>query len=94
MRRTLIVTTALAAMLLPAAPALAHHGHFVHVRATNTCQFVAHGQTSIDDAGHGGHHRFHDNVHTGTPGTDGRGNGIDKAANLANYEGCTVRGAR
>ncbi len=51
-------------------------------------------QTSIDDSDHGGHHRFHDNVHTGTPGTDGRGNTFDKQGNLANYPDCVERGMR
>ena len=90
-----LTTTALtvAVLALPATPALAGHGHFVVIEATGTCQYIGHGQTSIADADHGGHHRIHDNVHTGTPGTDGRGTTFDKASNQDAYD-CTARGAR
>lgn len=93
MRKLFTVLAAGAALALPASPALAHHDHFVHIGSTDTCQYVAHGQTSIDDADHGGHHRFHDNVHTGTPGTDDRGNTFDKEDNVSGYS-CTERGQR
>ena len=93
MRRLVITALSIGALTVPAGPALADHDHFVYIEATGTCQYVAHGQTAIDDEDHGGHHRFHDNVHTGTPGTDGQGNTFDKASNVGNYD-CTERGRR
>ncbi len=33
---------------------------------------MAAGQTSIDDADHGGHHKFHVNVHTGAAAPDNK----------------------
>lgn len=96
MRRQFTVIVVGAALAMPASPALAHHDHFVYISSTHTCQYVAHGQTSIDEPAHGGHHRFHDNVHTGTPGTDLRGNTFDKQDNVSDYrvdgQVCTERG--
>lgn len=94
MRRILTIALTLGALTAMGAPAHAGHAHFVHIEATNTCQYVGHGQTSIDEEGHGGYHRIHDNVHTGTPGTDGRGNTFDKQGNVGNYDGCVERGQR
>lgn len=90
-----LITAALmfGALVASSAPASAGHDHFVYIDATGTCQYVAHGQTAIDDPDHGGHHRFHNNVHTGTPGSDGRGNTFDKEANVDRYE-CAERGQR
>lgn len=86
------------ALSLAAGPAAAGHGHFVVIdnpgTGTTTCQYVGHGQTSIDDADHGGRHRIHDNVHTGQPGTDGRGTTFDKHDHLGNHDCDVVRGAR
>lgn len=93
MRRLTTILLTLGALAASSAPAMAAHGHFVYIEATGTCQYVGNGQTSIADADHGGFHRIHDNVHAGTPGTDGRGNTFDKQVNEGNYD-CTVRGAR
>lgn len=93
MRKLLLATTTVAALGMGAAPAMAGHAHFVYIEATGTCQYVGHGQTSIEDEDHGGFHRIHDNVHTGTPGQDGRGTTFDKASNQGNYP-CTARGDR
>ena len=79
--------TAAAALAMTVAPASADHAHFVIIdnpaHGTRTCQYIGSGQTSISDTEHGGHHRIHDNVHTGRPGTDGHGTGFDKDANLS-----------
>lgn len=93
MRELILAGMTVAALGLGAAPAMAGHAHFVYIDATGTCQYVGHGQTSITDDTHGGHHRIHDNVHTGTPGTDGQGNTFDKSDNEGNYD-CTARGRR
>ncbi len=94
MRRILTIALTLGALMALGAPAHAGHAHFVHIEATNTCQYVGHGQTSTADPDHGGYHRIHDNVHTGAPGTDGRGNTFDKSDNLWKYPGCVERGGR
>lgn len=61
----------------------ADHGHFV-VREDRDghrhCRYIAHGQTS-KEADEPGGHKFHDNVHTGRPGSDDRGTDFDKSAN-------------
>ena len=64
-RRTVTVAlSAMALIVVLAVPALAGHDHFVETPNGN-CHQVAQGQTSIDDASHGGNHRFHSNVHLG-----------------------------
>jgi hypothetical protein len=64
-RRTLTVAlSAMALIVVLAVPAFAGHDHFVETPNGN-CHQVAQGQTSIDDASHGGYHRFHSNVHLG-----------------------------
>lgn len=93
MRKLTTAALTVGALVALSAPASAGHDHFVYIEATGTCQYVAHGQTAIRDTDHGGHHRFHDNVHTGTPGTDGRGNAFDKQSNVGGYD-CTERGQR
>lgn len=65
MRRIVsMVATAAVALGLMATPALAEHEHFINTPGT-CVENVARGQTSIDDASHGGYHRFHTNVHLG-----------------------------
>jgi hypothetical protein len=50
-----------------AAPASASHDH--DIVTPGTCvEDVARGQTA-KDAGEGGYHKFHENVHLGTPGS-------------------------
>ena len=75
--------------------ASAGHAHFVVIEnpatGETTCQYIGSGQTSIDEIDHGGFHKIHDNVHTGTPGTDGRGTTFDKESNQGNYDCDTVR---
>jgi hypothetical protein len=93
MRKLTTILLTLGAMGASALPATAAHQHFVYVEATGTCQYVGHGQTSIDDPDHGGYHRFHDQVHMGAPGQDGRGSAVDKQDNQGLYD-CTARGAR
>ena len=64
-RRLLSVAAAAATVIaMSAAPALAAHDHFI-VTPNGQCHQVAQGQTSISDDSHGGHHRFHANVHVG-----------------------------
>jgi hypothetical protein len=68
-RRLLAVAASIATvMALSAAPALADHDHFI-VTPSGQCHQVASGQTAIADPAHGGHHRFHDNVHLGAANT-------------------------
>jgi Spy/CpxP family protein refolding chaperone len=78
-RRCVIVAAlALTGTTLASAPAHAGHDHFI-VTPTGMCHQVARGQTSLAE-GHGGHHRFHHNVHldatesTTAPDTLGDGN--------------------
>jgi hypothetical protein len=54
----------MALIVVLAVPAFAGHNHFIETPNGN-CHQVAQGQTSIDDASHGGNHRFHSNVHFG-----------------------------
>ncbi|MBT8164686.1 MAG: hypothetical protein HKO63_03475 [Acidimicrobiia bacterium] len=64
-RRLLAVAASIATtMAMSAAPALAAHDHYI-VTPNGQCHQVAPGQTAIADESHGGHHRFHDNVHIG-----------------------------
>lgn len=56
-----------AAALALAAPASASHTHWIWTPA-GCKEDVASGQTRKDES-HPGGHKFHDNVHTGTPGT-------------------------
>ena len=55
-----------ASMGFSASAAFANHPHYLST--PGTCKDVASGQTSISDEKHGGHHKFHDNVHKGQPG--------------------------
>ena len=70
MRRTVLVFVVAAmmaaSMAFSASAAFANHPHYLST--PGTCKDVASGQTSISDEKHGGHHRFHDNVHKGQPG--------------------------
>ncbi len=45
---------------------------------TTECRYTAQGQTAKDADDPGGH-QFHDNVHTGQPGSDDNGTDFDKA---------------
>ena len=79
-RRLLAVIAATVALLaLSAGPALAGHDHYI-VTPNGECHQVASGQTSIADAGHGGFHKFHDNVHTGAAAPDNKTLGHGNAA--------------
>lgn len=72
----------------------ADHGHYVKRTdkdGQTHCQYVADGQTSKSSDEPGGH-KFHDNVHTGQPGTDDKGNGFNKESNEGECD--TVRGKR
>lgn len=63
--------------------ASADHGHYVirEDRDGQThCHYIAEGQTSKQADDPGGH-KFHDNVHSGQPGTDDHGTDFDKSAN-------------
>lgn len=78
-----LAAAALAAGTLAAAaaPASAEHGHFVMRTDRNGethCRYIAQGQTS-KQAGDPGGHQFHDNVHTGQPGSDEHGTDFDKS---------------
>lgn len=65
LRRSIAVAVMAASLLIAmAGPAFAGHDHFVET-PNGQCHQVASGQTSIDDEGHGGYHRFHSNVHLG-----------------------------
>lgn len=46
----------------------AGHSHWLSTPGTYISD-IGSGQTSISDGSHGGYHRFHENVHLGTPGT-------------------------
>lgn len=83
-KKTMAGTIVAAGLLLGAAgTAGADHGHFVLKEkkdGTTECRYVAHGQTS-KGADEPGGHKFHDNVHNGQPGSDDKGNDVDKSAN-------------
>jgi hypothetical protein len=66
MKLVSIVTLVLVALVL-AAPAAADHPHWIATPA-GCKEDVAKGQTRKSEDEPGGH-KFHDNVHTGTPGT-------------------------
>jgi hypothetical protein len=78
-------TAAGAALLAPAAPALAGHEHLVEITNPHTgevtCQYVARGATPDND-------NFHDRAHTG-PGQEHRG-GQARLEKEANAQGCTT----
>ena len=81
MRRHILAAAMLAAAIVAtsATPALAGHDHYV-VTPNGQCHQVASGQTSIDDAAHGGYHQFHVHVHTGAAAPDNRTLGHGHAA--------------
>lgn len=86
-RKTLTAAAIVAGLTAGAAgPALADHGHFV-IRTdrdgeTTHCRYIAQGQTAKDpEQGDPGAHKFHDNVHGGTPGSDDRGTDFDRDIN-------------
>lgn len=69
MRRIVLLFTVvavMAAMLAVAGPALADHEHYLATPGT-TVEGIGSGQTEKCSDEPGGH-KFHDNVHTGTPG--------------------------
>jgi hypothetical protein len=68
-RIILLVTVALvmAAMLALASPAFADHAHNLITPGT-TVENIGSGQTE-KGCGEPGYHKFHENVHIGTPGT-------------------------
>ncbi|NND74668.1 MAG: hypothetical protein HKN44_06635 [Ilumatobacter sp.] len=70
------------ALSMPAGTASAGHDHFI-VTPNGKCHQVAQGQTAITDPDHGGHHRYHANVHLGAtdpPDSPQLGHGNGKAA--------------
>ncbi|MDP8907601.1 MAG: hypothetical protein M3N47_00475 [Chloroflexota bacterium] len=73
----------------------AEHGHFV-LREDSSgethCRYIAQGQTSKSDDDRGGH-KFHDNVHTGPPGSDEHGTDFDKSDNEARCDTVEERGS-
>ena len=79
-RTTIVAAAAVIVLVMSALPAAAGHDHYI-VTPNGECHQVAAGQTSIDDSSHGGHHRFHDNVHTGAAAPDNKtlGHGYAKA---------------
>jgi len=71
-RRSLAIAASVATVLaMSAGPAMAGHDHFI-VTPNGQCHQVAQGQTAIDSESHGGHHRFHANVHVGASGAANR----------------------
>ena len=72
----IIVTT----MVGGSGTAFANHGHFVVITNPRTCeatcQYLAGGGSEPAP-----NHPLHSLVHMGTPGSDTRGNDIDKASN-------------
>lgn len=72
--RRFVVLAALAAFLAFAGTASAAHQHWLETPGACVVD-IASGQTSIDDAAHGGYHQFHDNVHIGVPGSSAFGHG-------------------
>ena len=83
------IATVVAGLGLSAGPATASHSHFVYQPAHGnhpaTCRYIAGGQTEKAPDEPGGH-AFHNNVHTGQPGSDDHGTDFDKEINAANYE--------
>ena len=69
-RRIVVAVLSMVLVVVTAGPAFATHDHFVRTPNGN-CHQVAQGQTA-KDAGDGGYHKYHDNVHKGaadiTPG--------------------------
>ena len=65
--RTLAVVMLLVGALAFAGPASAEHDHWLETPGTLIGD-IGSGQTAISDSEHGGYHRFHNNVHTGTAG--------------------------
>ena len=67
-RIVLMVTVAvvMAAMVVLSGPAFASHEHYLVTPGT-CVEDIASGQTS-KGPGEGGYHKFHENVHLGTPG--------------------------
>ena len=62
------VTLLMALMMSLAGPAFASHDHYLV--APGTCvEDIAKGQTAKGE-GEGGYHKFHENVHLGTPGME------------------------
>ena len=60
-----VVAAMMAASMVFSASAFASHEHYL--KTPGTCvEDVAHGQTS-KEPGEGGYHKFHENVHKGTP---------------------------
>lgn len=78
-RMTVVAASAVFALAITAVPATAGHDHYI-VTPNGKCHQVAAGQTSIDDAGHGGYHKFHVNVHTGAAAPDNKTLGHGHAA--------------
>lgn len=74
-----MAATTAVALVVSAAPVMAGHDHYV-VTPNGECHQVAAGQTSIDDANHGGYHQFHFNVHTGAAAPDNKTLGHGNAA--------------
>ena len=63
--------------------AFSEHDHFVLREdrdGTTQCRYIAEGQTA-KGADEPGGHAFHDNVHTGQPGSDDQGTDFDKSDN-------------
>lgn len=70
MRRIILVVTVaavVAAMMALAGPALASHDHYLVTPGTCVGD-IAKSQT-VKGEGEGGYHKYHENVHLGTPGT-------------------------
>jgi hypothetical protein len=80
-RKLLVAVAASAASVIGmGGPAFADHSHFVvithPVTGERTCQYLAAGQSEAAAV-----HPLHTKVHMGTPGSDERGNDVDKDAN-------------
>lgn len=68
MRKVILTGAAVAALMLSSS-AIAVAGHTHWLLTPGRCVLdIASGQTSQSDPDAGGYHRFHVNVHTGTPG--------------------------
>ena len=94
MKRLLVVLAMallLAAMMVAmAAPAFAAHDHYL-VTPGNCVEDIARGQTSQTSGG--GAHKFHDNVHLGTPGMFALGTaGVEGKAPVDVYKAGTGPG--
>lgn len=89
LRRSLVVALTAAALIVAmTSPALAGHDHFIET-PNGDCHQVAKGQTAIQDAAHGGYHRFHANVHVGA--TDETNRDLGDGHSVANVykDGCS-----